>query len=139
MKKVLFIITVAAISVSALADTHVALGSGMIGEHKRFDLLAARILDVVGGSVHFLAETDKGKIVIHAKVQKAVFEKNAVHTAGEGILNEQHVIVEVLAVDGTPENKPDFFSIRALKEDKVVFEASGVVMHGNILIKHSQT
>lgn len=140
MKKMFFLITIAAFSVSAFAQTHAALGNGMIGEHKKFDLLAAQIRDVVGGSVQFHATTSVGIIVINAKVQKAKFDKNAVHTVGEGMFNNQHVLVEALAVDGTPEQKPDFFSIRVFnKEGQVIFEASGVVTQGNIMIKHSKT
>ncbi|HWP31412.1 MAG TPA: hypothetical protein VNK96_06800 [Fimbriimonadales bacterium] len=140
MKKMLFLISIAAFSLSAFAQTHAALGNGTIGEYKKFDLLAARIGDVVGGSVQFHAATNTGIIAINAKVQKAIFEKNAVHTAGEGMLNDKHVFVEVLAVDGTPEHKPDFFSIRVFnKEGNVVFEASGAVIHGNIIVKHSKT
>ena len=137
-----FLLSLCAVAYAAAASR--AVGHGVFAmPHQtagvfRFDV--AQMGDRTHGWLHFAQVTRDGRAVVMIALPRVVharFGRNSVRFAGLGMLNGHPVIVEVFAFDGRHSDHPDAFYIRASNRDhKTLYEARGVLAHGNIVIWH---
>jgi hypothetical protein len=143
-KRLLILLAVLGLGAVALAAAlGSAFGNGVIptGEHTAgfFRFFAWSSGPRAFGALRFVEASPNQvlNVVELPAVQRAEFSGNSVVFRGPGTLNRHRVLVVVRAVDNRGPNHPgdpDEFQITCFRENQIVYQRQGPVVHGDIAV-----
>lgn len=145
-KRLLVLLAVFGLGVTALAAAiGSAFGNGAIPTGERtagfFRFWVQSSGERVFGALRFVEATPAHGVlnevsILH--VMRADFSQNTVVFSGPGTLNGEPVVVVVRAVDNrnprNPGHTPDEFGIACFRENQMVYDRRGPVLHGDIAV-----